>query len=84
MNNLGTIFLEVLGQRPIMTSSKPKIRNLHTYSSTFTNFNNLARLLTILSGQLFDYSTGKKLHHLHFGRSIIKQTDYNVWKVQLY
>ena len=47
-NNLGTIFLEVLGQWPIMTSSKPKIKKLHTYSSVFTRFNNLARLLTIL------------------------------------
>ena len=48
-NNLGTIFLEVLGHnwRP-MTSSKPKIKKLHTYSSVFTRFNNLARLLTIL------------------------------------
>ena len=32
----------------IMTSSKTKIRNLHTYSSVFTTFNNLARLSTIL------------------------------------
>ena len=33
------------GWWPIMMSSKPKIKKLDTYSSVFTKFNNLARLL---------------------------------------